>query len=212
MYPGYFTWLPYVQVIFAAVTLGLLWKNRTHMVGGALKVVVAFSAAIAMSLTPLAWSADAAKHPDSTNPTAGPATVQVGHHHPKTQHWSHILARVNSQHGQIITYLRANRHGAKYLLVTFGAQTAARYITATGDNILPVGGFDGGDPSPTLDQFKQMVRDGQIRYVMAFGAIDQVGPQGIDRSVGATIRSWVRHRCVKDLNAPRGSRLYVCSQ
>jgi 4-amino-4-deoxy-L-arabinose transferase-like glycosyltransferase len=40
-------------------------------------------------------------------------------------------------------------------------------ILKTGEPILTLGGFSGSDPILTLDQFKQLVNDGAIRYAMA---------------------------------------------
>jgi 4-amino-4-deoxy-L-arabinose transferase-like glycosyltransferase len=90
-------------------------------------------------------------------------------------------------HATIVKYLQANRGKAKYLLVTFGAQAAASYITETGDNILPIGGFNGNDPAPTLVAFRKLVAEGQVKYVL------------------------VTAYCQLDGNAPSGTNLYVCN-
>ena len=40
---------------------------------------------------------------------------------------------------------------------------AAPYILATGREILPIGGFQGGIPSPSLAQLRRYVDSGQVR-------------------------------------------------
>ena len=108
---------------------------------------------------------------------------------------------------EMITYLTEHREGAKFLLVTFGAQTAASYITATGENVLPVGGFDGQDPTPTLAKFKSMVKTGEIRYVLISG--NNEGRNG-DTQASSEISTWVSANCSVDADAPTSS-LYLCS-
>ena len=54
-----------------------------------------------------------------------------------------------------------------YLTAVFGAQATAKLIIAShGGSFLPVGGFNGGDPVPTLDAFQRMVADGDVTYVL----------------------------------------------
>jgi len=108
---------------------------------------------------------------------------------------------------EMISYLAKNRNGAKFLLATFGAQSAASYITATGENVLPIGGFDGQDPTPTLEKFKAMVQAGEIRYVLASnGDGDKKG----NTQASNEISTWVSSNCSIDSNSPSSS-LYLCT-
>ena len=45
-----------------------------------------------------------------------------------------------------------------------GSHQAGSLELSTGTSIMAIGGFNGGDPAPTLAQFQQYVHDGQIRY------------------------------------------------
>jgi 4-amino-4-deoxy-L-arabinose transferase-like glycosyltransferase len=47
---------------------------------------------------------------------------------------------------------------------TVGSTTAAGYQLATQTSVMAVGGFNGTDPAPTLDQFRQLVSDNKIHY------------------------------------------------
>ena len=107
-------------------------------------------------------------------------------------------------YSQLISYLKKNRNGAKYLLATFGAQTAARFITQTGEPILPIGGFDGQDPTPSLAEFQKLVSEGQLRFVLANTGVGNRG----DTSHSQTILSWVASNCTIDTNTSEG--LYLC--
>ena len=45
-----------------------------------------------------------------------------------------------------------------------GSNTAAGYQLASGLPVLAVGGFNGTDPAPTLEQFQQLVADGRVHW------------------------------------------------
>ncbi|WP_032405733.1 glycosyltransferase family 39 protein [Rhodococcoides fascians] len=73
-----------------------------------------------------------------------------------------------------------------WVAAAIGANTAAGYQLATEDPVMPVGGFNGTDPSPTLAQFQQYVADGQIHYFIGGG-----GMPGMASGTSAEISAWV---------------------
>ena len=66
-------------------------------------------------------------------------------------------------------YLTTHRDGARYLFAVQGWTEAGTYILATGQAVLPMGGFSGSVPEPTLARVKQLVAAGQLRYFMLGG-------------------------------------------
>lgn len=56
-----------------------------------------------------------------------------------------------------------------WVAATIGANSAAGYQLATGESVMPIGGFNGSDPSPTLEQFQSYVAEGRIHYFIAGG-------------------------------------------
>jgi 4-amino-4-deoxy-L-arabinose transferase-like glycosyltransferase len=61
---------------------------------------------------------------------------------------------------------------------TVGANSAAALELGSNTSVMAIGGFSGSDPYPTLDQFKQLVDDGQITYFVpgnAFGGFGGFG-------------------------------------
>ncbi|MGW1011359.1 ArnT family glycosyltransferase [Streptomyces termitum] len=52
---------------------------------------------------------------------------------------------------------------------TIGSQNAASYQLATEKPVMAIGGFNGSDPSPTLDRFKRYVAEGKIHYFIGTG-------------------------------------------
>jgi 4-amino-4-deoxy-L-arabinose transferase-like glycosyltransferase len=58
--------------------------------------------------------------------------------------------------------LEQGRRGAPYLLATQTSALASLFLDATSDEVLPIGGFDGATPSPTLAQIEADVCQGQF--------------------------------------------------
>ncbi|QQQ78472.1 glycosyltransferase family 39 protein [Saccharothrix sp. 6-C] len=54
---------------------------------------------------------------------------------------------------------------------TMSAQGAAGLSLASGKAVIGIGGWSGGDPAPTLDEFRQYVADGRIGYFVAGGGM-----------------------------------------
>ena len=56
-----------------------------------------------------------------------------------------------------------------WVAATIGSNNASGYQLATQLPVMPIGGFNGSDPSPTLAQFKAYVAAGRIHYFIAAG-------------------------------------------
>jgi 4-amino-4-deoxy-L-arabinose transferase-like glycosyltransferase len=74
-----------------------------------------------------------------------------------------------------------------WVAATTGAENAASYQLATEKSVMPIGGFSGSDPSPTLAQFQSDVANGQIHYFIASTA----GPGGGREGGSSSISTWV---------------------
>jgi hypothetical protein len=66
----------------------------------------------------------------------------------------------------------------RWAAAAVGANNAAGYQLATGLSVMPVGGFNGTDPSPTLEQFQEYVATGQIRFFLGGGDAPGGGAAG----------------------------------
>ena len=86
----------------------------------------------------------------------------------------------------ITEMLEQNADSYTWVAAAIGANTAAGYQLATEDPVMPIGGFNGTDPSPTLAQFQQYVADGEIHYFIGGG-----GMPGVESGTSAAISSWV---------------------
>ncbi|WP_298875409.1 glycosyltransferase family 39 protein [uncultured Microbacterium sp.] len=114
----------------------------------------------------------------------------------------------------LLSWLEQNAAGSEYLAATFGAQSAASLILASdGGSFLPIGGFNGTDAVPTLDEFVSLVKAGDVRYVIEGQERSGGGGFGSSSasssSTSAQIREWVGQNCAIDSSAP--STVYACS-
>ena len=67
----------------------------------------------------------------------------------------------------LIDYLNENRNGAVYLAMTSSSMDmGAELILQSGEPVIALGGFNGGDEAITLEEFIQMVESNQVRYAL----------------------------------------------
>ncbi len=69
----------------------------------------------------------------------------------------------------MLSYLEAHQGSAKYLVAATGSQTTAPIIIETGKAVVTIGGFSGQDNSPTVAQLAQMVKTGELKYIVSSG-------------------------------------------
>ncbi|MBX3100358.1 MAG: glycosyltransferase family 39 protein [Salinibacterium sp.] len=74
-----------------------------------------------------------------------------------------------------------------WVAASLGSNQAAGYQLATGYPVMPVGGFNGSDPSPTLSQFQQYVAQRQIHWYIA----GRIGKPNGGSNDSSRIASWV---------------------
>ncbi|RQX20559.1 glycosyl transferase, partial [Micromonospora ureilytica] len=81
------------------------------------------------------------------------------------------------------------RDSADYTWVaaTVGSNNASGYQLATGEPVMPIGGFNGSDPSPTLAQFQRYVADGKIHYFVGGGGFRANGGSSASQEIAAWV-------------------------
>ncbi|WP_250001493.1 glycosyltransferase family 39 protein [Actinoplanes sp. M2I2] len=109
--------------------------------------------------------------------------------------------------------LEADADRYTWVAAAVGSQSASGYQLATGEPVMPVGGFNGSDPSPTLAQFQQYVAEGKIHYFIGGGGFGGGRSMG-GSSASSEIASWVTENftartvgttTVYDLTQPTGT-------
>ncbi|MFJ8965578.1 ArnT family glycosyltransferase [Lentzea sp. NPDC102401] len=89
---------------------------------------------------------------------------------------------------EVVTLLQDNASTYRWAAATIGSNNAAGLQLASGQPVMALGGFNGTDPAPTLEQFQELVRSGQIHYYVAAGRMMQ-GESGSDAA--HDIAAWV---------------------
>ncbi|WP_067470273.1 glycosyltransferase family 39 protein [Nocardia amamiensis] len=90
---------------------------------------------------------------------------------------------------QVVSLLEQNGGDYAWVAAAIGSNSAAGLQLATELPVMPIGGFNGSDPSPTLEQFKQYVAEGKIHYFVGGG---RGGPGSSSSSPSAPITQWVQ--------------------
>ena len=112
-------------------------------------------------------------------PTAGPnSTAMQGSNNEKSQADS-----------QLVQYLLEHQHGARWLVAVASANESAAIQLTSGQPVMALGGFNGSDTPLTLEQFKQLVKAGKVKYY----AISSYGRGGGGPGGGNNeITTWVK--------------------
>ena len=76
----------------------------------------------------------------------------------------------NGGDSALVAYLVAHQGGATWIVATSGSMSAANIQLAAGEPVMAMGGFTGGDPTPTLEQLQALIKAGKLRFVMVGGA------------------------------------------
>jgi len=208
-YSSFVPWLTPVVIVAGvaavlALVVGLLVRRAPdrlplgrfarldHRARMRLAVTALVTGVAAMVLMPTAWSLSVFNGQDdgsAFDASAGPSGSGLG---------LTATATLTAEQTKLLAYLDAHRGGANYVMATTSWSTAAPYIEATGQKVLPMGGFSGSVPEPTLAAFKQLVQSGQLKFVMVgsgggFGGGALGG--GTGTSTVSSITTWVESAC-----------------
>ncbi len=100
---------------------------------------------------------------------------------------------------QVVDQL-ASTYDTPIPLATDSSILAAPFILATGSEVLPIGGFQGGIPSPTLARLQRYIAAGEVRTFLV--AVDSNDPRVV----------WIHAHCARQGAEGSGSptALYIC--
>ncbi|MGW3284527.1 ArnT family glycosyltransferase [Streptomyces sp. NPDC001002] len=122
------------------------------------------------------------------------------------------LGGIDAVTPQLRATLVENAQAYTWIAATVASDNQTWLQLATGRPVMPIGGFSGGDPAPTLARFKQYVADGEIHYFVAQGGQEGGFAREGEDSTGARISAWVTasftprtvgSTVVYDLTAPK---------
>lgn len=153
--------------------------------------------AMALILGPIVWSLNTVMSPHAgAGVVAGPSILGIRTDHPDRKQLgpdvppSFIAVMFGDiPEEEVVSRLRAAPARAEWSAAMVGSETAANYQLESGRSVLPIGGFDGTDPFPTLNEFQAMVDEGMV---VSF-VIQELPPLTLEgRGESAKIVEWVR--------------------
>ncbi len=101
------------------------------------------------------------------------------------------LLNAGTPSAALVTALKADAERYTWVAATVGSNSAAGVQLATGEPVMAIGGFNGTDPTPTLAQFQEYVRQGKIHYFIGGGTGMGIGGSQSD-SPASAIAAWVQ--------------------
>jgi len=156
-FPEWAVWIAPVVIGLTLIAVAGLMVGKLVADSGA-KLWLGFLAAsglIALLIAPAVWSlTPVLSQGDAGLPFAGPELL------------TRRGANTAPQSSPLVEYLLAHRSGEEFLLATLNANSAAPIILATGEPVMAMGGFSGGDQILTADQLAQKVEDGDVRFFL----------------------------------------------
>ena len=176
-YAGTMTWLMWIVSLFGlAGMIGLLVNLYTPRRWLQNSAIVAALAACMLAPTVYTLATVNVAHTGSI-PTAGPnSTAMQGSNNETSQADS-----------QLVQYLLRHQHGATWLVAVASANESAAIQLTSGQPVMAVGGFNGSDTPLTLEQFKQLVKDGKVNYY-AISSHGRGGPGGGNNEITAWVK------------------------
>jgi 4-amino-4-deoxy-L-arabinose transferase-like glycosyltransferase len=182
-------WMPWLR---ATVAVGGVGAAALLLVAGRLARPVARSvAALAVAVclaAPAVYSVATAAAPHSgAIPSVGPARTGFGGFAGPGG-----LLDSPPPGPALVATLSADAQKFTWAAATVGSTNAAGLQLATGAPVMAVGGFNGTDPSPTLEEFQRYVADRQIHYfVRGRMMIGHWGASTTGSREAADIAEWV---------------------
>ncbi len=153
-----------------ALTVARLMKqaSRRHW-----PAAVATLGVLALLIAPTVWAIIPVWHGNDAHlPFAGPELLEKPSQRgdvPDMPHFGWGMSR-------LVDYLLANREKEPFLAATLDANTAAPIILATGEPVMALGGFTGGDQILSVEDLEEWVTAGAVRF---FLLPDQAGQRDL---------------------------------
>ena len=182
-YSNYWPWLMWLVMIAGGVAtiLTLLPLSQTKR----LKQIILGLAITAGMAAPIVFSVStvATAHSGSI-PTAGPGASAMSNTNNES-------ARAEST---LVSFLLENRHGTTWLAAVNSANESAPIQLSSSQPVMAIGGFNGSDSTLTLSQFKQLVKQGKVRYYVVNSRQGKSsGPSGMGGpGSNSEILTWVK--------------------
>ncbi|WGH09484.1 ArnT family glycosyltransferase [Rothia kristinae] len=103
-----------------------------------------------------------------------------------------LMLNTSEPSDELIRYLSQDADRYQWMLAVVGSNNAAGYQLASGESVMPVGGYNGTDPAPTLEEFQKLVAQGKIHYYIAGTISSGMGGSSSGSDAAEQIDEWVQ--------------------
>jgi 4-amino-4-deoxy-L-arabinose transferase-like glycosyltransferase len=198
---GYSRFVPWVFVVVGLGGLGaaaaLVLAERDHRPNPRLVNGAALAGAAVLLLSPTVWAVstlDTAYAGPAISPAAGAMGRSLravvtrnskGHKLPLV-----VFDKPRGATRGLLTYLEEHHGTQRYVVATEQTKLAEPLLRAAPITVLPIGGFSGLTPYPTVDGIADLVAQGQLRYVLL-----EYRPAGTAEATDNPAIGWVLHTC-----------------
>jgi 4-amino-4-deoxy-L-arabinose transferase-like glycosyltransferase len=202
--PDFLPWLRWT-VLLVGLASALLVAGLS-LLPRRVAAAVAAAAVVASLADPAAYAVESAATPHTGSipsagpsgttgpggaPGAGPATGQLPAGGPPAGGAGGLL-NGSEPSAALTALLQADAASYTWVAAVVGSNSAAGYQLSTEEPVMAVGGFNGSDPSPTLEQFQAYVADGEIHYFIGGGGLGGFGASQMGGSESSSeIAAWV---------------------
>jgi 4-amino-4-deoxy-L-arabinose transferase-like glycosyltransferase len=165
-YSGWSRWLTPVIVGLCVLAAGALvaarlWPRFRSAVRPGLATALGV---LVLLIAPAAWSVVTVLNaPGEMLPRGGPSREEEA---PGGASAINLLGSGGRADPKLVAYLLANRGGARFLVATGYSGSASPIILSTGEPVMALGGFGGGDKILTVDELAKLVSDGEVRFFL----------------------------------------------
>ena len=187
LYEGWLNWLfPLCVIIFIFAGILIFFGIKSK----AQNQIIALSI-IALLILPCIWSFTLIMYGDNSQiPITGPELKSNGD-----------LFDQHKDLSKLITYLKENKGDAEYIVsVPSAINMGSELILQSGEPVMILGGFNGGDNPLNLDEYKYMISTGKIKYAII-----------TDNKASGTINDWIIENCTPISEQSDGFTLYKLS-
>lgn len=200
-------------ILAVSVAAGIVIAIPEGLVGRRISRAAVTVALVAALAGPLAFAADTmtiaygggdpGAGPQATNTNGGPPPGDGGG--PGSA--GGFDGAVSTQ--ALVDYLVANQGNARWIVAVTGSQTSTGIQLAAGLPVMTMGGFSGGDPTPTLDQLQAYIASGEVRFVLVDTG-GRPGPGG-GGGLNSVRTAWVTSTCTPVAIGGATTGLYDCA-
>lgn len=189
-----FPWLSSVILTLGAISVALLLVPNSMRV---ITTITTISVMATLLLGPIIWTMNTVLSPHvGAGVVAGPSILGIRTDDPTRRQVSpnvppSLVAVVfgDIPVPDVVKKLKVTPESATWVGAMVGSETAANYQLEIGRPVMPIGGFDGTDPSPTLEHVQALIKGKELTS-LTIQTLPPLAAEGHGES--ARIVEWIR--------------------